>query len=84
MNQPLVSVIIPCFNAEQFLSEAIDSILAQTYPRIEIIVIDDGSTDSSLEIIKSYDNRLIWQTGANKGGNHARNLGFTLAKIEIF
>ena len=82
MNQPLVSVIIPCFNAEQFLSEAIDSILAQTYPRIEIIVIDDGSTDSSLEIIKSYNNRLIWQTGANKGGNHARNLGFTLAKGE--
>ena len=80
MNQPLVSVIIPCFNAEQFLSEAIDSILAQTYAPIEIIVIDDGSTDSSLEIIKSYDNRLIWQRGANKGGNYARNLGFTLAK----
>ncbi|MEO0835337.1 MAG: glycosyltransferase [Cyanobacteria bacterium J06642_3] len=80
MNQPLVSVIIPCFNAEQFLSEAIESILAQTYPRIEIIVIDDGSTDGSLEIIKSYGDRLIWRTGANKGGNYARNLGFTLSQ----
>ncbi len=82
MKEPLVSVIIPCFNAKQWLSEAIDRILAQTYPQIEIIVIDDGSTDNSLAIIKSYGDRLIWQTGANKGGNHARNLGFTLAKGE--
>ena len=83
MANPLVSVIIPCFNAEQWLSEAIASILAQTYPYIEIIVIDDGSTDNSLEIIKSYGDCLIWHTEAeNKGGNHARNLGFSLSQGE--
>ncbi|HEY9770416.1 MAG TPA: glycosyltransferase family A protein [Coleofasciculaceae cyanobacterium] len=44
----LVSVIIPCYNSERWITEAIDSILAQTYPNIEIIVVDDDSTDSSL------------------------------------
>ena len=80
MPHPLVSVIIPGFNAERWLREAIDSVLTQTYPEIEIIVIDDGSTDSSLEILKSYGERIIWRTGANKGGNYARNFGFTLAQ----
>ena len=51
----LVSVIIPCYNAETWLAEAIASLLNQTYPAIEIIVIDDGSTDGSLDIIKSYE-----------------------------
>lgn len=74
-----VSVIIPCYNAERWLSEAIDSVLAQTYPDIEIVVIDDGSSDRSLGIIKSYDARIIWRTGENKGANHARNLGFALS-----
>ncbi|HEY9770418.1 MAG TPA: glycosyltransferase [Coleofasciculaceae cyanobacterium] len=76
----LVSVIIPCYNSERWISEAIDSILAQTYPNIEIIVVDDGSTDSSLEIIKSYGDRLKWVTGTNQGGNVARNRGFQLSK----
>ena len=74
-----VSVIIPCFNAEKWLSEAIDRVLAQTYPNIEIIVIDDGSSDRSLEIIKSYGDCLIYYAGENKGANHARNLGFALS-----
>lgn len=75
-----VSVIIPCFNAEKWLREAIDSVLGQTYSNIEIIVIDDGSLDRSLEIIKSYGNKVIWRTGNNQGANKARNLGFTLAQ----
>lgn len=78
----LVSVIIPCFNAERWLTEAIDSCLQQTYLRIEIIVIDDGSTDNCLEIIKSYENKIIWKTGPNKGGNYARNIGFALSRGE--
>lgn len=76
----LVSVIIPCFNAQRWIAEAIDSCLQQTYPNIEVIVIDDGSTDNSLKIIKSYGDRIIWKTGPNRGGNHARNKGFSLAK----
>ncbi|MGJ3250975.1 MAG: glycosyltransferase family 2 protein [Elainellaceae cyanobacterium] len=76
----LVSVIIPCFNAHNWVAEAIDSCLHQTYPHIEIIVIDDGSTDDSLKVIKRYGDRIIWETGENRGGNHARNRGFHLAK----
>jgi glycosyltransferase involved in cell wall biosynthesis len=76
----LISVIIPCFNAEKWIKEAIDSCLRQTYPTIEIIVIDDGSTDTSLEQIKSYGDRVIWETGPNRGGNYARNRGFALSK----
>ncbi|MEA5502348.1 glycosyltransferase [Halotia wernerae UHCC 0503] len=78
----LVSVIIPCFNAEKWLAEAIDSCLKQTYSNIEIIVIDDGSTDNSLEIIRSYDNKIIWQSLLHKGGNYARNRGLDLSKGE--
>ncbi|MBE9182505.1 glycosyltransferase [Oculatella sp. LEGE 06141] len=75
----LVSIIIPCFNAQRWLAEAIDSCLNQTYPNIEIIVVDDGSTDNSIEILKRYQDRLTWETGANRGGNHARNRGFALS-----
>jgi glycosyltransferase involved in cell wall biosynthesis len=80
--QPLVSIIIPCYNAERWLSHAILSCLEQTYRPIEIIVIDDGSTDGSLDIIKSYDKALTWETGPNRGGNAARNRGFALSKGE--
>ncbi|MGF1478667.1 MAG: glycosyltransferase family 2 protein [Cyanophyceae cyanobacterium] len=75
----LVSVIIPCFNAEKWLREAISSVLAQTHPQIEIIVIDDGSSDRSLEIIKSYGNKITWHSRENGGANSARNLGFSLS-----
>ncbi len=77
---PLVSVIIPCYNSQVWIAEAIDSVLAQTYSNIEIIVVDDGSTDSSLEIIKSYGDKVKWVTGQNQGGNVARNRGFQLSQ----
>ncbi|MGH1392433.1 MAG: glycosyltransferase family 2 protein [Trichormus sp.] len=77
-----VSIIIPCFNAEKWLAEAIDSCLQQTYSHLEIIVIDDGSTDNSLEIIKSYGDKIIWRSYPNKGGNYARNRGFDLSQGE--
>lgn len=75
----LVSIIIPCFNAERWIAEAIDSALKQTYPQVEVIVIDDGSTDGSLDIIKRYENKIRWESKENQGGNYARNRGFSLS-----
>jgi glycosyltransferase involved in cell wall biosynthesis len=70
---PKVSILIPCYNAEQWIAQAIESALNQTYLNKEVIVIDDGSTDNSLEIIKSFGDKIRWETIANKGGNATRN-----------
>ena len=83
MGAPLVSVIIPCFNAEQYVGEAIESALGQTYPHKEVIVIDDGSSDSSLAVIGSFGNRVRWETWPNQGACAARNRGTELAKGEF-
>ena len=80
---PLVSVVIPCYNAENDIGEAIQSALDQTYPNVEVIVIDDGSTDGSLEVIRSFDERIRWETGPNRGAPAARNRGVELARGEI-
>ncbi len=78
----LVSIIIPCYNAERWIREAIESCLRQTYLYTEVIVIDDGSTDCSLKIIKDFADRVIWETGVNRGGDYARNRGYILSKGE--
>ncbi len=79
---PLISIITPCYNNQAFVREAIASALDQTYSNIEIIVIDDGSTDSSLEIIKSFGDQIHWETGKNRGAPLARNRGIEIAKGE--
>jgi glycosyltransferase involved in cell wall biosynthesis len=68
-----VSILIPCYNAERWIYQAIESALNQTYFDKEVIVIDDGSTDKSLEIIKSFGNKIYWESTSNQGGNVARN-----------
>lgn len=72
---PLVSVIIPNYNYAQYLREAIESVLSQTYPNIEIIVVDDGSTDGSREIIENYGDRITAIFQKNQGVSAARNNG---------
>jgi glycosyltransferase involved in cell wall biosynthesis len=79
----MVSVLIPCYNNEAFVAEAIESALGQTYPNIEVIVVDDGSTDNSLQVIKSYDGRIKWLTGPNRGACAARNTAFCLSQGEF-
>jgi len=79
---PLVSTIIPCYTNQSFIENAIASTINQTYNNIEIIVIDDGSTDGSLEIIKQFGDKIYWETGKNRGAPLARNRGIELAKGE--
>lgn len=83
---PKVSVIIPVYNVEQYLRECLDSVINQTLKEIEIICVDDGSTDRSLEILKEYakkDNRITVMRQENKGSGPARNNGIIKAKGEF-
>ncbi|MDV3351378.1 glycosyltransferase [Leptothoe sp. LEGE 181152] len=68
-----VSILIPCYNAERWIAQAIQSALEQSYPYKEVIVVDDGSTDGSLAVIQSFGDAIRWETGPNQGGNAARN-----------
>ncbi len=79
---PLVSVIIPAHNREDFIKQTIDSVIQQTYPNIELIVVDDGSTDKTYEILKQFGDKIFLlqhQGGTNKGQSAAINLGMRTA-----
>jgi glycosyltransferase involved in cell wall biosynthesis len=78
--EPLVSILIPCFNSERWVGGAIESALTQTWPAKEVIVIDDGSTDRSLKIIRRFEGHIRWESGSNRGGNAARNRLLELAR----
>lgn len=82
----LISIIIPCYNAAPWLAQAIQSCLDQSYRPIEIIIVDDGSTDGSLDIIKHfaslYPDLIRLETQANRGAPAARNRGFELSRGE--
>ena len=74
--QPKVSIIVNNYNYARFVSEAIESALAQTYPNVEVIVVDDGSTDNSREVIARYQDRVITVLKENGGQGSACNAGF--------
>ena len=78
------SVIIPVFNGEKYLAEAISSVLAQTLKPEEIIVVDDGSTDSTAEVVKKYHGSVHYSYQSNKGAAAARNAGLKVAKGDFF
>ena len=80
---PKISIITPSLNQGQFLERTILSVLNQDYPDIEYIVMDGGSTDNSLEILKKYHNRVIWKSEPDKGQAHALNKGIKIATGEI-
>ena len=83
-NFPLVSIVTPSFNQARFLPATLESVLNQTYPNIEYIVIDGGSTDGSVAVIEDYADRLAyWVTEPDKGQTEAINKGFARAHGEI-
>ena len=83
-NKPLVSVIIPVFNCARYIAEAIESVLAQTYRPIEIIVIDDGSTDGSEQMAKRFSPRVQYFYQPHGGAGSARNSGTGFAQGDYF
>ena len=83
MNLPMVSVIIPNYNYADYIGLAIDSVLAQTYPNVEIVVVDDGSKDDSIEILAAYDGRIKLILQQNQGVSVARNTGAANSSGEL-
>lgn len=83
MNIPLVSILINNYNYQEFIQESIDSALAQTYPNLEVIVVDDGSTDNSRNLIAAYGNKIITIYQHNQGQAATFNQGFAASKGEI-
>src|SRR5436190_18724174 len=81
---PRVSIITPSFNQGRFIEETIRSVLLQGYPNLEYIIIDGGSTDDSLEIIRKYDPWItLWVSEKDRGQSHAINKGLSKATGEI-
>ena len=78
-----MAVVIPCWNAEQGIGRAIQSVLDQDYPNLQLFVVDDGSTDRSFEIIKRFGARLTCVTGPRAGASSARNRGAALSDAEF-
>src|SRR5436309_8635113 len=76
MELPLVSIVTPVYNQSDYLAEAIESILAQDYPHLEYIVINDGSTDRTVEVLAKYSGRVRWESQENLGQAATLNRGW--------
>lgn len=75
----LVSIVTPAFNQAKYLVETIESVLAQDYPNIEYIVLNDGSTDNTEEILRRYEGFLKWETQKNMGQSKTLNKGWSIS-----
>jgi len=85
MENPKVSVIIPAYNHEKYVGEAIQSVLTQTFKDFELIIINDGSTDhTEAEILKFKDDRIQYYSQSNRGLSATLNRGIDLARGEFF
>jgi len=82
MNQPPVTVCVAAYNGELYIRQALDSALAQTYPCMEVVVVNDGSTDSTPRILAEYGGHIRWFTQPNAGQASARNLAVSHARSE--
>lgn len=87
MANKLVSIIVPVYNVEKYLPKCVDSLINQTYKNVEIILVDDGSTDQSGNICDTYlekDNRIVVLHKKNGGLSDARNFGIEYAKGDYY
>ena len=76
----LISCIVPVYNGEKYLAEAIESILAQSYRPLEIIVVDDGSTDETPQVVAGFKDQVVYLEQSNKGPSATRNLGVSASR----
>jgi glycosyltransferase involved in cell wall biosynthesis len=82
-NLPLVSVLTPTFNQARWLTDCLNSVQAQTYPRVEHVVVNDGSTDGTLEILERAENSVVWTSQPNRGQSNALNRAFAASHGDI-
>jgi glycosyltransferase involved in cell wall biosynthesis len=82
-NLPLVSIVIPTYNHASYLDSAIESILEQDYPKVELLVFNDGSTDHTHELLQKYSGEFYWETQENMGQAATLNKGWQIAKGEV-
>jgi glycosyltransferase involved in cell wall biosynthesis len=83
LKSPLVSIVTPCLNGERYLEATIQSVLAQDYPHVEYLVMDGGSSDGSVELLKRYEGSLRWKSEKDGGTADAINRGFEATQGEI-
>ncbi|MGD0915973.1 MAG: glycosyltransferase family 2 protein [Thermodesulfobacteriota bacterium] len=81
--RPLVSIVTPSYNHGQFIEETVRSVLSQDYQNIEYIVMDGGSTDNTVDLLRKYGNKIRWVSGPDQGQADAVNKGFNMATGEI-
>jgi len=83
MKLPLISIVTPSYNQAQFIRATIDSVLSQDYSNLEYFVMDGGSTDDTVKILKSYSNKIKWESVKDAGQADAINKGLRMAKGEV-